>query len=152
MYNNEREIADKAEQMLESALRSKTASFADHVNRKEGDKSLKDATSVAKLKKYGTVRAGTQKFYMRSLAIKMAKHGFIQNFGVDGVRDAGTRTRHRPQELTYNFKSHIMKMNAQPFIDEAVEASGVKEFVMNEITRIRSEAIMVDIRKIISSI
>lgn len=152
MYNNEREVADKAEQMLEASLRSKTSSFADHVNRKEGDKSLKDATSVAKLKKYGTARAGNQKFFMRSLAIKMAKHGFIQNFGVDGVRDAGSRTRHRPQETTYNFKAHVMKMTAQPFIDEAVEASGVKEFVMNEIVRLRSEAIMVDIRRIISNI
>ena len=82
----------------------------------------------------------------------MTKHGFIQNFGVDGVRDAGTRTRHRPQETTYNFKSHVMKMQARPFIDEAVEASGVKDFVMSEITRLRSEAIMVDIRRIISNI
>jgi len=152
MYNNESEVADKAEQMLESALRSKTSSFADHVNRKEDEASLKDATSVAKLKKYGTLRSGNQKFFMRSLGIKMAKHGFIQNFGVDGVRDAGTRTRHSPQETTYNFKSHVMKMPAQPFIDDAIEASGVKEFVMNEIVRIRSEAIMVDIRRIIENI
>lgn len=152
MYSNEKEIAEKAEQMLEASMRSATSSFADHVNRKEGDKSMKDATAQAKVKKYGTVRAGSQKFYMRSLAIKMAKHGFIQNFGVDGVRDAGTRTRHRPQETTYNFKAHVMKMNAQPFIDEAVEASGVRDFVMREIVRLRSEAIMVDIRRIIQSI
>ncbi|MBQ0152536.1 MAG: hypothetical protein KBS61_06550 [Chryseobacterium sp.] len=152
MYNNEREVADKAEQMLEASLRSKTSSFADHVNRREGDKSLKDAVSVAKVKNYGSVRDGNQKFFMRSLSIKMAKHGFIQNFGVDSVRDAGSRTRHRPQETTYNFRSHVMKMQAHPFIDEAVEASGVKEFVMSEIIRLRSEAIIVDVRRIISSI
>lgn len=152
MYNNEKEIADKAEQMLEASLRNKTSSFADHVNRREDQASLKDVTTKATVKKYGTVRAGSQKFYMRSLAIKMTKHGFIQNFGVDGVRDAGTRTRHRPQETTYNFKAHVMKMNAQPFIDEAVETSGVRDFVMSEIIRLRSEAIMVDIRRIIQNI
>ena len=50
MYNNEKEVAEKAEQMLEASLRSKTSSFADHVNRREGQASLKDAAAKSTVK------------------------------------------------------------------------------------------------------
>lgn len=145
MYNNEEQVARKAEQMLESALRSKTSSFTDHVNRKNGQKSLKDATAVSKVQKYGA------SFYMRSLSIKMPRHGFIQNAGVDTTRSGGSRQRNEGN-TTYNFKSHTMKMAAQPFINEAVDSSGVKDFVMLEIARIRSENIMVKVKKILENL
>jgi hypothetical protein len=151
-YNNEKEIAIRAEQILGTALRSKTSSFADHINRREGEPSMKDAIAKSTVKPYGKVRNGTKKFYFRSLSIKMAKHGFIQNAGINTTRSGGTRTRHNPRETTYGFKSHIMKMNAQPFIDEAIESSGVKEFVMSEVTRLRSEEIVVNIKNIVESI
>lgn len=151
MYNNEQEVARKSEQMLESALRRKTTSFRDHINRREGDPSLKDATAKASLKRYGSVRRGNRQFFMRSLSIKMGKHGFIQHYGVDKVRSGGTRTRQKPKETTYSFKSHMMKMRAQPFINEAVESSGVVDFVMTEVTRLRSEEIMVNVRQIMEN-
>ncbi len=47
MYNTELEVAKKAEQMLEAALRQKTSSFRNHINRNPEDKSLKDATAKA---------------------------------------------------------------------------------------------------------
>ena len=80
MYTNELQIAKQAEKMLETSLRSKTASFADHINRKSSDVSLKDATAKAKVSQYGKIKDGTKQRYMRSLSIKMAKHGFVQNF------------------------------------------------------------------------
>lgn len=150
MYNDEQQVAKRAEQMLEGALRSKTASFKDHVNRQEGDVSLKDATAKATVKKYGSKRAGTKKSYMRSLSIKMAKHGFVQHFGVDGVRSGSTRTR-KPNDTTYSFKSHVMKMKAQPFINEAVESSGVVDFVMSEVTKLRSEELLFEVKKIMEN-
>jgi hypothetical protein len=151
MYDNELQVAKKAETMLESALRSKTASFKDHISRKAGDVSLKQATAVAKVKKYGTKKSGNQQVYMRSLAIKMAKHGFIQHFGVDTVRSGGNRTRKNPRETTYNFKSHVMKMKAQPFIKEAVKNSGVVDFVMENLTRIQSEGLLVEVKRILEN-
>ncbi len=151
MYTNESDVAKKAEQMLEASLRSKTATFKDHVNRAENDQTLKDATAKASVKKYGTKRRGNQKVFMRRLSIRMARHGFIQHFGVNTIRSGGTRTRHRPQETTYGFKSHVMKMKAQPFINSAVNGSGVRDFVLNEVMRIRSEEIMVNVRSIMEN-
>ena len=151
MYENELQVAIKAEQMLESALRSKTSSFADHVNRKDGDVSLKNATANAKVKQYGSVRNGTKRRFMRSLAIKMARHGFVQHFGVDTTRNGGTRTRTRPQNITYGFRSHVMKMKAQPFINDAVEKSGVINFVMENVTKLRSEELLFEVKKILEN-
>ena len=147
MYTNELQIAKQTEKLLTSALRSKTASFADHINRKSSDVSLKDATAKAKVSQYGIIKDGTKQRYMRSLSIKMAKHGFVQNFGVDGVRAGGTRTRQKPKTTTYNFKAHTMKMKAKPFISDAIEQSGVIDFVLENITSIRSEQILVTIKK-----
>ncbi|QWA38890.1 hypothetical protein [Chryseobacterium sp. ZHDP1] len=145
MYRNEEQVARKAEQMLETSLRAKTSSFADHVNRNSKQKSIKDATAVSKVQKYGP------SFYMRSLSIKMPKHGFIQNAGVDTTRSGGSRKRSEGN-TTYSFKSHTMKMAAKPFINDAVDSSGVKDFVMVEIARIRSEAIMVNVKKILENL
>ena len=80
MYKTEKDVADKAEQMLEASLRQKTSGFQNHVYRNNNEVSLKDATAKANVKKYGLKRNNNQVFYMRSLAIKMARHGFVQHF------------------------------------------------------------------------
>ncbi len=149
MVNNDREVARQAEKMLEASLRAKTASFRDHVNRAPEDVSLKKATAKAGLKKYGSRRAGNLTHYMRSLSIRMTRHGFIQHHGVDTVRSGGSRTRTKPQTVSYGFKSHTMKMRAQPFINEAVESSRVVDYVMNNLSRIRAESLLVEVRRIL---
>ncbi|CAA0156230.1 hypothetical protein [Tenacibaculum maritimum] len=148
MCKDEREIARKAEQMLEASLRSKTSGFRDHL-RRENEVSLKDATAKAKVKKYGLVRNGTAKYYMRSLAIKMARHGFIQNYGIDTIREGAERTRKTPKETTYSFKHHRMDMNPTPFIDSAVDDSGVVPFVLNSVAKVRSEDLLLDIIRMV---
>ncbi|WP_312750598.1 hypothetical protein [Epilithonimonas hominis] len=148
MAKDEIQVAKQSERMLEGTLKQKVNSFKDHINRKEGDVSLKLATAKATVKKYGSKRAGTDKAYMRSLAIRMSRHGFIQHFGVDTVRSGGTRTRNG---TTYGFKSHVFKMKPQPFINDAVDRSGVVPFVMEEITKIRSEEIIFEVKKIIEN-
>ncbi|CDN79551.1 hypothetical protein [Elizabethkingia anophelis] len=150
-YQNEKQIADKAVQMLTTALRSKTSSFAAHVNRSEGDVSLKDAEAKATVKKYGTKRDGNQSMYMRKLSIRMGKHGFVQQYGVNTTRSGGTRTREKPKEVTYGFKAHYFEMKPQPFINEAIEQSGVIPFVMEKITSLRSEEIVFNVKKIIEN-
>lgn len=149
MYNTELEVAKKAEQMLEAALRQKTSSFKNHINRNPEDESLKDATALATIKRYGSKKKGNNVMYMRRLSIKMARHGFIQHFGVDNTRSGGTRTRKKPKEITYSFKSHVMNMRAKPFINEAVENSGVIPFVMENVTKIRSEELLFEVKKIL---
>ncbi|WP_185226098.1 hypothetical protein [Chryseobacterium indologenes] len=152
MYNNELEVAKKAEQMLEASLRRKTSSFKDHVNRKENDPSLKDATAKAAVKRYVSKKSGQKKkYYMRSLSIKMARHGFIQNYGVDTTRSGGERSRQEPKNTSYGFKSHTMKMKAQPFINEAVKDSKVVEFVMENVTRIRAENLLFEVKRLIEN-
>lgn len=149
MYNTEKEVGKAAERMLQSSLRQRTSSFRDHVNRNPNDPSLKDATAMATVKQYGTVRNGTKKFYFRKLSIKMARHGFIQHFGVNTVRAGGSRTRRRPHSTTYRFGAHVMSMPAKPFINQAVQNSGVVDFVMQNVTRIRSEEILINVRQIL---
>ena len=151
MYKTEKDVADKAEQMLEASLRQKTSGFQNHVYRNNNEVSLKDATAKANVKKYGLKRNNNQVFYMRSLAIKMARHGFVQHFGVDGIRAGGTRVRTKPNNITYGFKSHVMKMKAQPFINSAIENSGVVDFVMENVTKIRSEELLFEVKKILEN-
>lgn len=137
--------------MLTGALRSGTTGFADHANRAAGKQSLKDAFAVAKVKKYGTKKNGNLNHYMRTLSIKMERHGFVQHFGVATLRGAGTRTRKQPRELTYSFRTHQFDLPAQPFINKAVDSSGVVPFVMSNVARIRSEEILVHVKKLLEN-
>lgn len=151
MYTDELQVAKKAEQMLGAALRQKTQSFKEHVNRKPDDISLKNASAKAKVKQYGRVNSGTKKRYMRSLSIAMPKHGFVQNFGIDNTRNGGSRTREIPKKTTYGFKSHVMRMKPQPFINQAIESSGVIDFVMENITKLRGEELLFEVKKLIEN-
>ncbi len=147
-FNNEKQVADAAVRKLESSLRSKTSRFADHYRNYPQEKSMKDATAYATVKKYGKGR-GTIKRYMTRLSIRMAKHGFIQHFGVNNLRESGSRTRKHPKETTYNFSAHYFNMKPTPFINSAIKQSGVIDFVMENITRLRSEEILLDLKQFI---
>lgn len=138
-YRNELAIAQKAEQMLTSALQNRTLSFAEHYEgKKQGEPSLKEAHAKAKVKRYGRKRDGNQQIFMRSLAIRMAKHGFVQHYGVDTVRAGGERKSKKG--TPYRFAAHYFKMEAKPFIDKAIEQSGVAEFVAENIGQLRADA------------
>ena len=150
MYNTELEVAKKAERMLETSLRQKTSTFSDHIKRKEGDTSMKDATAKARVKQYKSSKSG-KIYYMRSISIRMARHGFIQHFGIDTTRKGGTRTRKKPRETTYSFKSHVMNMPAKPFINETVDNSRIIPFVMENVTRIRAEELLFEVKKILEN-
>ncbi len=138
MYNNELEVAKKAEQMLETSLRQKTSTFSDHIKRKEGDTSMKDATAKARVKQYKSSKSG-KIYYMRSISIRMARHGFINHFGVNTLRAGGIRKRETPKSTTYSFKSHMMNQKPRPFINEAVRQSGVVDYVAEKIGESRAE-------------
>lgn len=149
MYKDEREIGKKAEQMLQDALRQKVSGFKQHATGRVEEvlKRLEDATAKARLKKYGLVREGTAQYYMRSLSIKMEKHGFVQHYGVDTIRADGHRKRNKPKTTEYGYKTHYMKMKAQPFIDSAISQSGVVPFVLREVNKHRGEELMLLIKK-----
>lgn len=138
-YREELQIAKQAEKMLTSALKNKTLRFADHYYRKPDEKSLKDAEAKSKVKRYGKFRDGNQKVFMRALVIKMARHGFVQHYGVDTIRQGAERQRTKPRNISYFYKPHNFKMAAKPFIDSAIDESGVVEFVMENISKLRAE-------------
>lgn len=139
-YRDELAIAKKAEQMLTKALQNKTQFFAEHYNKKEGEKSLKEAFAKAKVKTYGKKRSGNQRIFMRNLSIKMPQHGFIQHYGVDTIRKGGDRKRKKPKATVYHFAAHYFNMKASPFIDEAIEQSKVISFVSENIADVRGKA------------
>jgi dTDP-glucose pyrophosphorylase len=151
MFRDEAEIAYRAELMLTQSLQEKTATFADHLNRVDSNASMKEATAVATVKKYGNRRSGSQQFYFTKLAIKMGKHGFIQHYGVNTIRSGGTRTRKNPRLITYSYRSHIMDMEGRPFVNAAIESSRVADFVTTEICRLRSEEIFANVRQILEN-
>ena len=138
---NEAEWGKQAEQMLTSALRSKTAGFKDHVNRKPADVSLKDARGKTRFKKFGLVKENNKQVFVRAISIVMGKHGFIRHYGVKTTRSAGSRTRKNPRNTTYHFKSHLMKQPAKPFIDSAIKSSGVVQFAARKAAESRAQII-----------
>ena len=138
-YFDELQIAKKAEQMLTSTLRNQVQKFADHYNRKEEDKSLKDAVAKSGLKKYGKKKDGNQQIFMRKLVIRMARHGFVQHYGVDNLRAGGFRHRDKPQSIDYYYRPHQFNMKATPFISEAIKQSGVVEFVSQNVAEVRAK-------------
>jgi len=147
-FQNEKQVARQAERMLTDSLQAKTSGFADHVRRLPEDKSLKDAFAFSKVKRYGRGR-GNVKEYMTTLSIRMVKHGFIQHYGVNIQRSSGSRTRKVPRETTYNFSAHYFKMDAKPFVNSAVTQSNAIPFVMENVTRLRSEEMIFEIRSLI---
>lgn len=138
-YRDELAIAQKAERLLTNALQNKTNSFADHYRSKQEDNtSIKEAHAKAKVKRYGRKRDGNQKIFMRSLAIRMARHGFVQHYGVNTVRAGGERKSKKG--TPYRFTAHYFRMEAKPFIDKAIEQSGVADFVAENIAQLRADA------------
>ena len=138
-YREELSIAKKAEQMLTSALRNRTQSFQEHYHKKDNDKSLKEVEAKASFKEYGQKKEGNQHVFMRSLAIIMPSHGFVQHYGVDTIRKGGDRKRNLPRSITYHYGGHYFKMKATPFISQAIKDSGVVEFVAENIGKVRAE-------------
>lgn len=138
-YKDEIEVAKKAEQMLTSAVRNKTSRFADHYQRKEGKVSLKDAFAKSVVKRYGKKKEGNQQIFMRRLVIRMARHGFVQHYGVDTIRAGGTRQRTKPRSIEYLYDAHDFKMKATPFITEAIQQSKVIDFVAENVAKSRAK-------------
>lgn len=140
----EQQIGRKAAQMLESSLRGKMSQFSAHISR--GDKkSIREAKVVASTKRYGE-KGMPKTHYLRKISIKMERHGFVQHYGVDILRAGGERTRTKPRPFTYRYEVHKMRMQEKPFIDSAVEQSGVIDYVMNSVAKIRNEQVFVHLK------
>lgn len=138
MYKiNEKEIGNIAASRLTTSLRGHTSSFADHVNRNSNKESLKNASAIARYKNYGLVKNGNKQIFLRAISIRMERHGFIRNYGVNTTRAAGKRTRRSPYSTSYFYKSHLMKQIAKPFIDSAIENSAVVDFVSLKVAESR---------------
>lgn len=146
-YNShaEKEIALRAEKMLSAALRSKigTLGFKQHIS-SSSRKSVSEAFGLSDYK-IGKGKDGDLRYYMNRLSMVMEKHGYIQNYGDNGVRSGGTRTRTKPQNTTYSFKTHVWKLPPNDFIEPAIRQSGVIEYVLNSLTEVRGEAIVADL-------
>lgn len=140
----EKQIGKQAAQMLENSLRGNMSMFSAHIA--GGDKkSIREARVIATTKRYGE-KGMPKTHYLRKISIKMEQHGFVQHYGVDTLRASGERTRTKPRLFTYRYKVHKMRMTAKPFIDKAVEQSGVVPFVLENITKIRNEQVFVSIK------
>lgn len=139
-YRDEQVIAKKAEQMLTSALQRKTkSSFKDHYNGNSGKASIKEAFAKSVVKRYGKKKDGNQQIFMRRLVIRMARHGFVQHYGVNTTRAGAERVRTKPKSTSYFYEAHKFNMKATPFISEVIQQSKVVDFVVDNITELRAK-------------
>ena len=149
---DEKQLGKKAATMLESALKNQTSRFASHIQ--HSGKKIQDVQTKAKMKTSKRMDGNKQK-YLRGIAIVLARHGFIQHFGIKPktLRKHSERTRKKPRTTTYLFHTHYYKkgMKAQPFIDTAVTKSGVIDFISQELPKIRGEEIVLQIRKFLEN-
>lgn len=145
----EETIGKKAATMLENSLRSTTSRFSAHI-RTNTSKRIKDVQAFHRMRTSKRQNGSKQK-YLRGIAIVMVRHGFVQHYGIQAgrVRAGGERTRRKPRETTYKFRSHLYKkgMKAQPFIDEAVQNSRAVEYLAQELPQMRGEELIVHIKK-----
>ena len=144
MEKTERQVARKAKQMLENSLRGNLSQFSEHMQGSK-TKSIQDVKVSAKGKTYGeNGRAKT--YYLRKISIRMERHGFVQHYGIDTLRAGGERNREKPKPFTYKYETHKMRMQDKPFIDKAIEQSGVIDYVLNSVARIRNEQVFVHLK------
>lgn len=124
----------------------KTLGFKEHYE--NSGKKISNAEAVGDYK-VGKAPNNMLKYYMNKLVIKMPAYGFIQHYGVSGIRGSGSRTRHKPRTTTYDFRYHNYNLPAKDYIDKAISRSKVVPFVMENITKIRGKEIMVSLKNFI---
>lgn len=134
----EREIALKCEEMLTASLRGKVSGLALHLSGKSS--SMKNAHAESNFTRAKQKKWAEQDGF-RMLSIVMGKHGFIHNFGVDRVRAATPKTAWK--------KSHHYQLPRTPFIYDAVKSSGVLEFAVQEMGKIKAEYALLNIKYIL---
>lgn len=148
MYETEKEVAAKAEKMLESALRNKIHTLRIHLNMDDRFPSIADATAESNF----TRNKGKKRFdgvtEFSRLSITMQKHGYIQHYGIERGTARKGGERKAESGKTYSFKSHVYKkgMEEQDYIADAVASSGVVNFVLSEIAGIRGKHILLQMR------
>ena len=135
--------------MLTTALQSKISSlgFKDHVSRNAKQK-LSLAKAHGRINLANISRENTNlKYYMNAVSIEMGRHGFIQHYGFNGIRENKEgRTRHNPKTTTYSFKNHVYNLPQKDFIGKAIQQSGVIQFVTENIAQIRSEELLIGLQ------
>lgn len=145
----EKRIAQIAEQKLTAAMSQRIGSlgFKQHA---QGDQGIISKTKGRGDYKLGAAPGGKVKYYMNGLALVMPRHGFIQHYGATGTReDIKGRTRYKPKTTTYHFANHRFNLPAKSFIDDAIAQSGVVDFVMLNISKIRTQDVFVKLKNFI---
>lgn len=139
----EKEVGKIAAEMVQSSLRKTILNqgfLRNSWNNKQKDWiSLSKASGVARMSKYYPGE-------LWGIAVKMGRHGFILNTGVDTNRRGGIVHRKQPRSTFYKRKSHPFKIESKPFIDTAVEQSGAVEYLGTMIGEIRLDAIVEQIK------
>ena len=140
---NEEEIGYKAAAMLQSALRNETSRFSRHIRNEE--KSLQNIQAVPRFRTSERIE-GYKQQYLKGIAIKMSRHGFVLHYGIESgrLRKSHQRTRHKPRETKYRVEAHLYRkgQKEQPFIDKVVNDSQVLDYLATAISQARGEEIV----------
>ena len=140
---NEEEIGYKAAAMLQSALRNETSRFSRHIRNKE--ESLQNTQAVPRFRTSERIE-GYKQQYLKGIAIKMHRHGFVLHYGIESgrLRKSHERTRHKPRETKYRVEAHLYRkgQKEQPFIDKVVKDSQVLDYLATAISQARGEEIV----------
>lgn len=145
-YDNEKQVAEKAAQMLSVAMRSRIGSlgFRQHVS-SGAKKSISEALGDYKGKDF-TTEDGRAIYYLNKITLQMERHGFIHHYGDQGTRKGGERNRKKPRSTTYTFRTHEWNLPSRDYIDDAIKQSGVIDFVLENVTKIRGQEIFLNLK------
>lgn len=145
----EKEAGKIAARMMQQSLRlvifEKIKSGKGKRNRPVKNSDGEDLTPLAKSRGLLRMQKSNSE-ELRGIAIKMGKHGFILNNGVNRERTGGTVHRTKPNSTFYKRKAHPFFLKERPFIDEAVNRSAAVEFLAEKIGEIRTDAIVEKIK------
>lgn len=147
----EQRVADKAKQMLTSALSSEiSSSFKEHyrgsssVKNDKNRQPLRDFKVSGKGKNFTFSDTGNKYYFFNALTLKMGKHGFIHNHGANKVRMTHKVHREQPHPSEYVRIHHQYVLKKNDFIDRAIKKSGIIPYVAKEISEIRGYAVLQD--------
>lgn len=143
--NAERKIAKKAQQMLQESFDRKFGGFKAHFMGKRTSENKYKPLAESKIKYRGrnwTSPQGDRIYYLNKIVLDMAKHGFVQHYGIKTMRESHMVERKKPTPKSFVRHAHKVNMAEHEFIDSAIEESGAVEFLAKEISEIRAYQVL----------
>ena len=143
--NDEKSVGKTAAALLGAALK--------RAARSQGLVELSGKAVAKPRYRYSARMEGGKQAYLKGLAIRMERYGFIRHYGISAGRARSGGVRTRSDGKSYRFRAHLYKkgMAAKPKIEKAIGQSQVVPFLAKLIPQIRGEEIVTRIKELMTN-